>query len=152
SDYEKDVASVLGQLSAANIDTAVELLSLPDRIRGYGPVKEKAAKDAKARHEQLVADLANPPPAPRQMAAEQERRLRRVGTLRFSHLKTAVIPGRAEGAGPESILPIVVMDSGLAACASPRNDERARSTRRRAISTYTPCANCLSCQSAACAF
>jgi indolepyruvate ferredoxin oxidoreductase len=70
TDYEKDVASVLGQLSAANIDTAVELLSLPDRIRGYGPVKEKAAKDAKARHAQLTADLANPPPAPRQLAAE----------------------------------------------------------------------------------
>jgi len=70
ADYEKDVASVLGLLSQATHDTAVELLSLPDRIRGYGPVKEKAVKDAKSRHEQLVADLANPPPAPRQMAAE----------------------------------------------------------------------------------
>ena len=27
------------------------------------------------------------------------------------------------GAGPESILPIVVMDSGLAGFAAPRNDE-----------------------------
>jgi indolepyruvate ferredoxin oxidoreductase len=70
ADYEKDVATVLSQLSPATHDTAAELLSLPDRIRGYGPVKEKAVKDAKARHEQLVADLANPPPAPRQMAAE----------------------------------------------------------------------------------
>jgi indolepyruvate ferredoxin oxidoreductase len=70
TDYEKDVASVLSLLSQATHDTALELLSLPDRIRGYGPVKEKAVKDAKARHEQLVADLANPPPAPRQMAAE----------------------------------------------------------------------------------
>jgi indolepyruvate ferredoxin oxidoreductase len=70
ADYEKDVASVLSLLSQATHDTAVELLSLPDRIRGYGPVKEKAVEDAKARHEQLVADLANPPPAPRQMAAE----------------------------------------------------------------------------------
>jgi indolepyruvate ferredoxin oxidoreductase len=69
-DYEKDVASVLSLLSQATHDTALELLSLPDRIRGYGPVKDKAVKDAKARHEQLVADLANPPPAPRQMAAE----------------------------------------------------------------------------------
>jgi indolepyruvate ferredoxin oxidoreductase len=68
--YEQDVAGVLGQLSAANAETAAELLSLPDRIRGYGPVKEKAVKDAEARHAQLVADLANPPPAPRQMAAE----------------------------------------------------------------------------------
>jgi indolepyruvate ferredoxin oxidoreductase len=68
--YEKDVATVLDLLSQATHDTAVEILSLPDRIRGYGPVKEKAVKDAKARHEQLSADLANPPPAPRQMAAE----------------------------------------------------------------------------------
>ena len=68
--YEKDVATVLGVLSAANHDTAVELLSLPDRIRGYGPVKEKAVKDAKARYAQLAADLANPPSAPRQIAAE----------------------------------------------------------------------------------
>ncbi len=68
--YEKDVATVLGLLSPATVDTAVELLSLPDRIRGYGPVKEKAVMDAKARYAQLAADLANPPPAPRQIAAE----------------------------------------------------------------------------------
>ena len=46
-----------------NYDIAVELLSLPDRIRGYGPVKEKAISDAKVRYAQLSADLANPPPA-----------------------------------------------------------------------------------------
>jgi indolepyruvate ferredoxin oxidoreductase len=68
--YEKDVATVLGLLSPVTIDTAVELLSLPDRIRGYGPVKEKAVEEAKARYAQLAADLVNPPPAPRQMAAE----------------------------------------------------------------------------------
>src|SRR5262249_23457634 len=68
--YEKDVATVLGLLSQATPDPAVEILSLPDRIRGYGPVKEKAVKDAKARYDQLAADLTNPPPAPRQMAAE----------------------------------------------------------------------------------
>jgi indolepyruvate ferredoxin oxidoreductase len=68
--YEKDVATVLGLLSAVTHDTAVELLSLPDRIRGYGPVKEKAVQEAKLRYAQLAADLANPPPAPRQIAAE----------------------------------------------------------------------------------
>ncbi|HEX2367318.1 MAG TPA: indolepyruvate ferredoxin oxidoreductase family protein, partial [Bradyrhizobium sp.] len=68
--YEKDVATVLSLLSPVNLDTAVELLSLPDRIRGYGPVKEKAVNDAKARYAQLAADLVNPPPAPRQIAAE----------------------------------------------------------------------------------
>jgi indolepyruvate ferredoxin oxidoreductase len=68
--YEKDVAAVLAALSPVTLDTAIELLSLPDRIRGYGPVKEKAAQDAKLRHAQLIADLASPPPAPRQIAAE----------------------------------------------------------------------------------
>ena len=68
--YETDVASVLAALSPVTLETAVELLSLPDRIRGYGPVKEKAAADAKARHGQLVADLVSPPSAPRQIAAE----------------------------------------------------------------------------------
>jgi indolepyruvate ferredoxin oxidoreductase len=70
SGYEKDVGTVLGLLSPVTVDTAVEILSLPDRIRGYGPVKEKAVQDAKARYAQLAADLVNPPPAPRQMAAE----------------------------------------------------------------------------------
>jgi indolepyruvate ferredoxin oxidoreductase len=68
--YEKDVATVLELLSPVTIDTAVELLSLPDQIRGFGPVKEKAAGEAELRHAQLAADLASPPPAPRQMAAE----------------------------------------------------------------------------------
>jgi indolepyruvate ferredoxin oxidoreductase len=68
--YEKDVATVLGLLSPVTHDTSVEILSLPDRIRGYGPVKEKAVHDAKARYAQLAADLVNPPPAPRQIAAE----------------------------------------------------------------------------------
>ena len=68
--YEKDVAHILSVVSPLTHDTAVEILSLPDRIRGYGPVKEKAVRDAKARYAQLAADLANPPPAPRQIAAE----------------------------------------------------------------------------------
>jgi indolepyruvate ferredoxin oxidoreductase len=68
--YEKDVAFVLEKLSPANIETAVELLSLPDRIRGYGPVKDKSVAEAKIRYAELAKDLVNPPPAPRQIAAE----------------------------------------------------------------------------------
>jgi indolepyruvate ferredoxin oxidoreductase len=68
--YEKDVAYILSVLSPVNLPTAIEILSLPDRIRGFGPVKEKSVRDAKARYAQLAADLANPPPAPRQIAAE----------------------------------------------------------------------------------
>jgi indolepyruvate ferredoxin oxidoreductase len=68
--YERDIETVLRLVSPANIDIAIELLSLPDRIRGYGPVKEKAVKEARARYEQLAKDLVNPPPVTRQMAAE----------------------------------------------------------------------------------
>jgi indolepyruvate ferredoxin oxidoreductase len=68
--YERDVKVVLRVLSPLTLETAIELLSLPDRIRGYGPVKEKSVADAKARYAQLAADLVNPPPAPRQLAAE----------------------------------------------------------------------------------
>ena len=68
--YEKDVAAVLAALSPLTSDISIELLSIPNDIRGYGPVKEKSAQEARARHTQLKADLANPPPAPRQIAAE----------------------------------------------------------------------------------
>jgi indolepyruvate ferredoxin oxidoreductase len=68
--YEKDVATVLGLLSPVTLQTAIELLSLPDRIRGYGPVKEKSVQDAKIRYAELAKDLVNPPPVPRQIAAE----------------------------------------------------------------------------------
>ena len=68
--YQKDVAHILSVLSPLTLDTGIEILSLPDRIRGYGPVKEKAVAEAKARYAELAADLANPPPAPRQIAAE----------------------------------------------------------------------------------
>jgi indolepyruvate ferredoxin oxidoreductase len=68
--YEKDVSQVLILLSPATVDIAVEILSLPDTIRGYGPVKEKSVHDAKLRYAQLAADLVNPPTAPRQIAAE----------------------------------------------------------------------------------
>ena len=61
---------MLGVLSPLTLDTAIELLSLPERIRGFGPVKEKSISDAKVRYAQLANDLANPPPAPRQIAAE----------------------------------------------------------------------------------
>jgi len=70
ADYKKDVSHMLIVLSLLTLDTAIEILALPDRIRGFGPVKEKSVRDARARYEQLAVDLANPPRAPRQIAAE----------------------------------------------------------------------------------
>ena len=68
--YEKDVDTVLGMLSPRTHDTAVEILSLPDMIRGYGPIKEKSVQDAKARYAELARALADPPPMPVPQAAE----------------------------------------------------------------------------------
>ncbi len=69
--YERDVGTVLRLLSPMTHDIAVELLSLPDKIRGYGPVKEKSIQAARTRYEQLTKDLANPPPlVTPQIAAE----------------------------------------------------------------------------------
>ena len=69
--YEQDVVTAVKLLSPKTLDIAVELLSLPDQIRGYGPVKEASIAKAKARYQQLAKDLVNPPPmiAP-QIAAE----------------------------------------------------------------------------------
>ncbi|MGO9357849.1 MAG: indolepyruvate ferredoxin oxidoreductase family protein [Xanthobacteraceae bacterium] len=69
--YEQDVGIGLARLSPDSHDTVVELLSLPDRIRGFGPVKEKAVAEAKLRREALIADLDHPrPKVPAQLAAE----------------------------------------------------------------------------------
>jgi indolepyruvate ferredoxin oxidoreductase len=65
------VVTAVKLLSPKTHDIAVELLSLPDQIRGYGPVKEASVAKAKTRYEQLAKDIVDPPPlaAPR-IAAE----------------------------------------------------------------------------------
>jgi hypothetical protein len=53
-----------------------------------------------------------------------------------------VIPGRAEGAGPESILRSAgVMDSGFAPSLAPRNDSYSRHKKRaRLCASFAPAA------------
>ncbi|MGO3932656.1 indolepyruvate ferredoxin oxidoreductase family protein [Rhodopseudomonas pseudopalustris] len=70
ADYEADVGRVLAQLSPRTHELAVEMLSLPDRIRGYGPIKEQAAREAKTRHAELMRLMSDPPPLPLPQAAE----------------------------------------------------------------------------------
>lgn len=52
--YEKDIATVLDFLSPANVEIALELLSLPGKIRGYGLVKQKSVHESKIRHAALT--------------------------------------------------------------------------------------------------
>jgi len=53
SDYEADMALVQEKLRPENHALCVELLSLPDDIRGYGPVKEASLEKAYQRREEL---------------------------------------------------------------------------------------------------
>jgi indolepyruvate ferredoxin oxidoreductase len=62
ADYEGDVRTVLAKLSTQTASIALALLSLPEDIRGYGPVKEKSVVQAREKRAGLLKDLSNPPP------------------------------------------------------------------------------------------
>jgi indolepyruvate ferredoxin oxidoreductase len=53
-DYIKQLDEVCAKLNSANHAAAVALASVPDEIRGYGHVKERKLKDAKALEEKLL--------------------------------------------------------------------------------------------------
>ncbi|HHZ10443.1 MAG TPA: indolepyruvate ferredoxin oxidoreductase family protein [Rhizobiales bacterium] len=55
--YESDVDTILGRLSAERLDAAVALASVPSLVRGYGHVKAAAAKRAEAERSRLVERL-----------------------------------------------------------------------------------------------
>lgn len=52
-DYEAMLKEVLGKLSTDNHAVAVGLASIPEKIRGYGPVKMRHLKAAKAQEAEL---------------------------------------------------------------------------------------------------
>jgi indolepyruvate ferredoxin oxidoreductase len=66
--YIADMRTALATLSPATLETAVSLASLPDTIRGFGPVKDNARAKAELRRTELLAALNDPPAAA--MAAE----------------------------------------------------------------------------------
>jgi len=53
-EYEALVDELLAKLAPANYEIAVSLASIPEHIRGYGHVKERHLKDAKAREAALL--------------------------------------------------------------------------------------------------
>jgi indolepyruvate ferredoxin oxidoreductase len=53
--YEADLERVLAGLSAANHAVAVKLASLPEKVRGYGHVREQHAEAMKLEREALLA-------------------------------------------------------------------------------------------------
>ncbi len=52
-EYEEDMARLCVELSPERIDLAVAIASLPERIRGYGPLKRHAAMTARERRKVL---------------------------------------------------------------------------------------------------
>ncbi|MFV3073744.1 indolepyruvate ferredoxin oxidoreductase family protein [Niveispirillum fermenti] len=55
--YEAMIRGMVGHLTPATIDTALELALLPADIRGFGPVKEEAMAKADAQRTRLLARL-----------------------------------------------------------------------------------------------
>ncbi|TWE09669.1 indolepyruvate ferredoxin oxidoreductase [Pseudomonas sp. AG1028] len=56
-DYERSIDQLLEALDAGNYDTALAIAELPEQIRGYGHVKEKAVERARAQERQLQERL-----------------------------------------------------------------------------------------------
>ncbi|WP_349358311.1 indolepyruvate ferredoxin oxidoreductase family protein [Stappia sp.] len=54
-DYARILDEVAGSLSAENAERAAALLAYPESIRGFGPVREQAAREAEARVPALLA-------------------------------------------------------------------------------------------------
>ena len=55
AEYEQTVATLLDGLTRDNHALAVEIASLPESIRGYGPVKAKSVAAARSKREELLA-------------------------------------------------------------------------------------------------
>jgi indolepyruvate ferredoxin oxidoreductase len=53
-EYREMIEGLLGTLDAANYATAVELAGLPEQVRGFGHVKEKAVAEYRARKAELL--------------------------------------------------------------------------------------------------
>jgi indolepyruvate ferredoxin oxidoreductase len=53
-EYEQTVKGLLGQLDIANLPVAVQLARLPEKIRGFGHVKERNLEQARAEREALL--------------------------------------------------------------------------------------------------
>ena len=57
ADYEATIAEVIAHLEDRNHARAVEIAAVPETIRGFGPVKERAAKAAASRQASLLEAL-----------------------------------------------------------------------------------------------
>jgi indolepyruvate ferredoxin oxidoreductase len=68
-DYIKLLDEICARLTAANHAVAIKLACIPDDIRGYGHVKERSLKDAKAAEGKLLQLFRSPQPQPLRQVA-----------------------------------------------------------------------------------
>ena len=61
--YEAFLQRLVGELSASNLDAAVRLAEVPQRIRGYGHVKERSVAEARTTQQALWAEFEAAPTA-----------------------------------------------------------------------------------------
>jgi indolepyruvate ferredoxin oxidoreductase len=59
-DYVKTVDDLLRGITADNYDTAVDIASIPEHIRGFGHVKHAHFVEAKKREDELIKKFHNP--------------------------------------------------------------------------------------------
>ena len=60
--YESDVAAILAEAGPLSMEAAVALAALPEKIRGYGHVRETLAAAVQGERAALRASLLNPVP------------------------------------------------------------------------------------------
>ena len=63
-EYEALLSRIVAELDESRLDLAVELAGLPERIRGYGPVKAESIERAKALENGLLRAWAAHTPVP----------------------------------------------------------------------------------------
>ncbi len=59
-EYEATVKTLLNSLTPDNHALAIEIASVPDAVRGYGHIKDKAIKEAKAKENELLKAWHDP--------------------------------------------------------------------------------------------
>jgi indolepyruvate ferredoxin oxidoreductase len=68
ADYENTIDELLARLTQDNHALAVAIASVPDQVRGFGHVKMRNLRDAKARESALLAQFRAPAETPRAAA------------------------------------------------------------------------------------
>jgi indolepyruvate ferredoxin oxidoreductase len=68
AEYESTLETLLKRLSAGNHATAVQIASLPEEIRGFGPIKMRNIVAARKKRDQLLGAFGASP-QPQRVAA-----------------------------------------------------------------------------------